>query len=142
MQLHGSPVAGFEAFDELLRIFSEQHAVPGAALAVGRAGVLLYARSIGFAHVEDKIPVEPHSLFRIASISKPITAVAILQQVERGQLTLDSRVWELLKLDEPSDPRWKVSWSFVSSRAMTAGRVGPKVDASAARVSGRRRGDS
>ena len=108
MNLHGSPVAGFDAFDELLRSFVEQHAVPGAALAVGRAGVLLYARSIGFAHVEDKIPVEPHALFRIASISKPITAVAILQHVERGQLTLESRVWELLKLDEPTDPRWKL----------------------------------
>lgn len=107
MHLHGSPVAGFDAFDELLRSFSEQHAVPGAALAVGRGGVLLYARSMGFAHVEEKIPVEPHSLFRIASISKPITAVAILQQVERGQLSLESRVWDLLKLDEPSDPRWK-----------------------------------
>ncbi len=108
MPLHGSPVHGFEALDELLRTFSQQHAVPGAALAVGRAGELLYARSIGFAHVSENIPVEPHSLFRIASISKPITAVAILQQVERGHLTLDSRVWELLKLDEPTDPRWKL----------------------------------
>ena len=108
MQLHGSPVGGFEAFDELLCSFVEQHAVPGAALAVGRAGELLYARSIGFANAEEKIPVEPHSLFRIASISKPVTAVAILQQVERGPLTLETCVWELLNLDEPTDPRWKL----------------------------------
>ncbi len=108
MPLHGSPVGGFEAFDELLRSFAEQHAIPGAALAVGRAGELLYARSFGFANLDEKIPVEPHALFRIASISKPVTAVAILQQVERGQLTLDTRVWELLKLDEPTDPRWKL----------------------------------
>ena len=108
MSLHGSPVRGFEAFDELLRSFVEQHAVPGAALAVGRAGELLYARSIGFANVDQKLPVEPHSLFRIASISKPITAVAILQQVERGQLTLSDLVWELLGLAEPTDQRWKL----------------------------------
>ena len=76
-------------------------------MAVGRGGEILYARSIGFANAEEKLPVEPHSLFRIASISKPITAVAILQQVERGQLTLDALVWEFLKLDEPTDPRWK-----------------------------------
>ena len=107
MTLHGCHVAGFGAFDDLLHSFCEQHAVPGASMAVGRGGVILYARSIGFANVDDKNPVEPHSLFRIASISKPITAVVILQQVERGQLALDTRVWELLKLDEPSDPRWK-----------------------------------
>ncbi len=107
MLLHGSPVHGFEAFDDLLHSFCKQHAVPGASMAVGRAGELLYARSIGWAHVDDQISVEPHSLFRIASISKPITAVAILQQVERGQLTLDTLVWDFLKLDEPTDLRWK-----------------------------------
>ena len=103
MPLHGSHVAGFDAYDDLLRSFLEQHAVPGATLAVGRAGELLYARSIGFAHVEEKIPVEPHALFRIASLSKPVTAVAILQQVERGPLTLDTRVLR--------DPR-KRTWSI------------------------------
>ena len=108
MHLHGSPVAGFESFDELLRSFSQQHAVPGMALAVGRAGELRYARSIGFANVEEQVPVEPHSLFRIASISKPVTAVAILQRVERGELSLEARVWELLRLDEPTDARWKL----------------------------------
>ena len=107
MLLHGSHVAGFEPFDQLLRSFVSQHAVPGASIAVGRGGEILYARAIGFSNVEEKVPVEPHSLFRIASISKPVTAVAILQQCERGNLTLDSCVWELLKLDEPTDPRWK-----------------------------------
>ncbi len=108
MPLHGSPVAGFDAFDELLRSFVTQHAVPGMSLAVGRGGQVLYARSIGFANVTEKIPVEPHSLFRIASLSKPVTAVAILQQVERSQLTLDTLAWEFLKLGEPTDPRWKL----------------------------------
>lgn len=107
MLLHGSHVAGFEPFDELLRSFVSQHAVPGASIAVGRGGEILYARAFGIANVVEKVPVEPHSLFRIASISKPVTAVAILQQCERGNLTLDSCVWELLKLDEPTDPRWK-----------------------------------
>ena len=107
MPLHGSPVAGFESFDLLLARFVEKHAVPGAALAVGRAGELLYARSIGWANVAEQLPVEPHSLFRIASLSKPVTAVAVLQKVECGLLTLDARVWELLKLDEPEDARWK-----------------------------------
>ena len=57
-------------------------------------------------------PVRPNSLFRIASISKPFTATAVLQLVEQGKLKLDERVLPLLKL-EPHlergarlDPRW------------------------------------
>ncbi len=55
----------------------------------------------------------PTSLFRIASVSKPITAIAVLQLVEQQKLTLDTRVFDLLGLgtDDTStkrafDPRW------------------------------------
>lgn len=106
-QLHGRPAAGFESFDELLTTFVREQSVPGASLAVGRGGELCYARSIGWANVEEQLPVEPHSLFRIASISKPVTGVAILQQVEVGELKLEDRVWELLQLADPVDARWK-----------------------------------
>jgi CubicO group peptidase (beta-lactamase class C family) len=44
---------------------------------------LIYARGFGWADRDTKEPVEPASLFRIASVSKPITAVAILQLVGR-----------------------------------------------------------
>ena len=57
-------------------------------------------------------PVRPASLFRIASVSKPFTATAVLHLVEQGRLKLDERVLPLLKL-EPHlergarlDPRW------------------------------------
>ena len=49
--------------------------------------------------MENRTPVEPDSLFRIASISKPITAVAVLQLVERGKLSLDDKAFGLLKLE-------------------------------------------
>lgn len=107
MELHGSAVPGWEAFDDLLRAFTMQHGVAGAALAVGRAGVIEYARSIGWADIDQQIPVEPHSLFRIASLSKPVTAIAIMRQVECGALSLEGLVWEFLKLDTPHDVRWK-----------------------------------
>ena len=50
--------------------------------------------------------MQPPALFRIASLSKPITAVAVLQLVERHQLTLDAKVWDVLTWPEPSDARW------------------------------------
>jgi N-acyl-D-amino-acid deacylase len=60
---------------------------------------LVYARGYGCADIGSKSQVEPISLFRIASISKPITAVAILQLVEQGKLNFDDKVFEILKYE-------------------------------------------
>ena len=71
-------------FDELMEGFVSDNELPGAALAVAKDGRLVYARGFGYADVEKKQPVQLESLFRIASISKPFTAVATLQLVEQG----------------------------------------------------------
>jgi len=91
-------------FDELLTTFVAEHKVPGAAVAISKNGRLVYARGFGYADVESKTAVEPASRFRIASISKPITAVAILQLVEQGKLGLEERVFDLLKDDANQPP--------------------------------------
>ena len=54
----------------------------------------------GYADLAKREQVEPRHLFRIASISKPITAVAILQLVEQGKLELDTKVFSLLDYEE------------------------------------------
>ena len=86
------------AFDQLMLSFIRDHDVPGAALAIARHGRIVYARGFGYADVEKHQPVEPDSLFRIASISKPFTAAAILQLKERGKLSLDDHPFEMLGL--------------------------------------------
>jgi CubicO group peptidase (beta-lactamase class C family) len=102
-----------ESFDRLMRRFLKEHELPGAALAVARNDRLIYQRGYGYADVTSKELVQPESLFRIASISKPITAVAILQLVQRGKLKLVAPVFEVLHLQQPKDaevrfdPRWK-----------------------------------
>jgi N-acyl-D-amino-acid deacylase len=93
--------------DRLMIDFMKDHRVPGAALAVTRAGRLVYARGFGLADRERGEKVAPDSLFRIASVSKPITAVAVLQLVEQKKLELTARVCEVLRLPEPADARWK-----------------------------------
>lgn len=111
-----APVTGKERaelapFDELMTSFIAEHKVPGAALAVSRQQRLLYARGFGYANVEQKTPVDPDMLFRIASVSKPLTAVAIMQLVEQGKIGLDDRVLERMPLaadDRIADPRWKL----------------------------------
>jgi len=100
-------------FDKLMTTFVEENKIPGAVLAVTRGGKLIYARGFGFANREKKVAVPPDALFRIASVSKPITAVGILQLVEQKKLKLEDKVWDRMKLmafipnGGKVDPRWK-----------------------------------
>jgi len=55
--------------------FLRQHRIPGAAVAVTDNGKLMYSAGFGYSDLSNQQPVEPGSLFRIASVSKPITAV-------------------------------------------------------------------
>lgn len=85
-------------FDRMMIQFVREHKIPGASIAVSKDGRLVYARGFGHADREAKTPVVPSSLFRIASISKPFTAAAVLQLVEKGKLRLNDRAFDLLKL--------------------------------------------
>ncbi len=86
--------------------FMQKRNVPGGALAVVKDGKLVYARGYGYADKDAGQRVQPGSLFRIASISKPITAVAIMTLVQnpRTKLTLDTRVFPLLGLAPHLEP--------------------------------------
>ncbi len=111
--LTGPAVAGLESFDRLLISFVRDQRTPGISLAVGRNGKLLYARACGSADREKKLLVQPESRFRIASVSKPLTAVAVLQLAERGKLDLDAPVLDFfpalgpLVAKEGFDERWR-----------------------------------
>jgi N-acyl-D-amino-acid deacylase len=101
----GQAQAGLAPFDELIESLLRKYDLPGAALAVVKDGRLVVARGYGLADKEQRRAVQPDSLFRIASLSKPFTSAAILTLVERGRLRLDDRAFPLLALGEPSDPR-------------------------------------
>lgn len=110
--LTGQAVPGMESFDQSISALMRKHAIPGGAVAVLRDGKLVYARGFGYADVESKTPVQPDALFRIASVSKPITAAAIMKLVEEGRLDLDDRVAPFIAHLAPApgasvDPRWE-----------------------------------
>jgi CubicO group peptidase (beta-lactamase class C family) len=94
----GEPVPGWESYDQVIRDFMQTWAIPGATLAVAYEGRLVYSRGFTWDSPETE-PVQPASLFRIASMSKPITSVAIHQLIERGLLSHDTRVVDVLDLD-------------------------------------------
>ena len=86
------------AFDREMETFMTARKIPGGVLAVVKDRRLVYARGYGWADREKKIPVEPDSLFRIASVSKPITAVAVMKLIEDNRLSLDTKAFPLLGL--------------------------------------------
>jgi N-acyl-D-amino-acid deacylase len=90
----------FANYDSSMKEFMREHRVPGVSIAVTNHGKVVLARGYGYADIAQREQVKPHSLFRIASLSKPITAVAILQLIEQGRLKLDDNVFEVLKYEE------------------------------------------
>lgn len=91
-QQTGQHVPGLDSYDRIIGKLMREHDIPGAAVAVVRHGRLVYARGFGLADREAGVAVQPDSLFRICSLSKPVTSAAVLKLVEDGRLDLDGRV--------------------------------------------------
>lgn len=114
-------------FDHHAEQFITDHGVPGIAIAVTRNGQVVFARGYGLASRSSNERVSNDSLFRIASISKPITAVAILQLMERKQLTLDSKILSVLDLKQQiteAGIRFDRRWHDVTIRHLLEHRGG------------------
>ena len=73
--------------------FMSAHSVPGLSVAVGRDGEVLYERAFGFADRDKNERLTPEHLFRIASVSKPITSVTLFRLMEDKRLTLEDVVF-------------------------------------------------
>jgi len=84
----------------------ERLKIPSLSIAFYKDN-FLWKRSFGYADMEHKIPAKPDTLYRLASISKPITAVGILKLMEEGKLNLDDEVQKYV----PNFPRkrWPVT---------------------------------
>jgi len=80
------------AVDQKFREHAERQHMPGFAYGVVLDGELLYSGGFGFANVEAMVPASTRSQFRIASMSKSVTAVAILQLRDEGKLALDDPI--------------------------------------------------
>jgi N-acyl-D-amino-acid deacylase len=94
-----------QAFDDAVNSYMKPRKTPGAALAVIKDRRLVYARAYGWADVEKKEAPRPNSLFRIASLSKPFTAVAVLKLVAAGRLQMDAPAFDILQLEPLSGPK-------------------------------------
>jgi CubicO group peptidase (beta-lactamase class C family) len=81
---------------EMFRVargFMEQFSVPGLSIAITRNGRFVYEHQFGMADRQEAQQVLPSSLFRIASVTKPITSVTIFSLIEQGKLNLNDKVF-------------------------------------------------
>jgi CubicO group peptidase (beta-lactamase class C family) len=92
----GTPVPALASFDRTVLGLMAKWKIPGGSVAVVKDGRLVLAHGYGWADRENRQPVEPDSLFRIASLSKSLTSAAILKLVEEGRLRLDDKAFDLL----------------------------------------------
>jgi D-alanyl-D-alanine carboxypeptidase len=86
----------FEALDEYYVRKMAVDNIPGMALAITDREQTLHRRSIGYSDLASRAKVTDETLFQIGSISKSFTAIALLQQSERGKVDLHAPVTEYL----------------------------------------------
>ena len=79
--------------DQTIERFMNQWEIKGASLAIMKDGKLIYSKGYGYADEENEVKTDVNHIFRIASVSKLITAAGIMKLVENGILSLDDKVF-------------------------------------------------
>lgn len=79
--------------------------VPGLSIALIGDGKIYWARGFGFKEIDTKAPVDEHTMFEAASLSKPVFAYAVLKMAERGALDLDTPLSKYLPAYIENDER-------------------------------------
>lgn len=96
--------------DRIMLKVMKSNDIYAGQLAVAKNGKLVYSKAFGFSDKEHKVDTSCDTLFRIASSSKPITAVAIMTLVQQGKLRVEDKALDILKdykpaAGEPFDPK-------------------------------------
>jgi D-alanyl-D-alanine carboxypeptidase len=92
--------------DANINAFMLKYGIPGLSIAIAKDNEFILAKAYGYSNDETKQSLNTAHQFRIASLSKPITAVAIMTLVEQHKLSLDDRVFGsggLLSMPYPAD---------------------------------------
>jgi len=92
-----------DQIEKAISAFMTANSVPGVSVAVVQNGQPVWSAGFGMADLEDSAPATASTLYRLGSISKSITAVAILQLYERGKLDLDAPVQKYCPAFPPKD---------------------------------------
>lgn len=86
----------FPLVEKIYKDYAEKNHFPGYAFGIVLDGKLVYSGAGGYSDVENKIPATTQSMFRIASMSKSLTAMAIVKLRDEGKLKLDDPVYRYI----------------------------------------------
>lgn len=90
--------------DKTVTAFMQSHKIPGLALAVLKDGKPFLVKGYGYADMQTRKPVDTHTLFGIASVSKVITAFAVMNLIQEGKIDLNNSILNYV----PKAPRkWR-----------------------------------
>ena len=81
-----------ERIRPMLQGYVDKENLPGFLTVVARHGKIVHFETVGMRDIENKKPIEPDTIFRIYSMSKPITSVAVMMLYEEGHFQLDTPV--------------------------------------------------
>lgn len=115
----------FDAIASLAEAKMKEFGVPGVAIGILNNGVAT-TRGLGITNVEDPLPVTPHTVFPIASISKTFAATAIMRLVEQGKIDLHAPVRKYLpdfRVRDEAASREVTVWHLVTHLGGWEGQV-------------------
>ena len=92
----GMSSAGLQKVTERLQQHIDDGDIPGVAAAVLRDGKLVYFEALGKLDLEKNLPMREDAIFRIYSMTREITSIAVLQQYEQGKFNLDDPIQKFL----------------------------------------------
>ena len=101
------PAETVEAIRAAIPDAMSRFGIPGLSVAVAGKGEIRFEAGFGFADVENAVPARPETVYRLASVSKPMTATAVMKLAEEGRLDLDAPVSRYCP-DFPEKP-WPVT---------------------------------
>ncbi len=79
--------------DRLVYAFMDKYSIPGISFALSKNEQIVYKSGLGFAIKEGDLRTKPNHLFRLASVSKQFTTLCIMKLMERGKLTVESKIF-------------------------------------------------
>lgn len=91
-----SASASWTSLEAVIRYTMATHSVPGLAVAFARDGELVYSKGFGYADLDTGRPVDPETIFGVASVTKSFTCLAIMQLADAGKLSPDDPVVKYL----------------------------------------------
>jgi len=111
-----------QAVTEFLQRAVEEEMIPGAVAVITKEDKIVYREAVGYADVENEIELKPDHIFRLASMTKAVTSLAVVQLADRGLLSFDDPVSKYIpEFSEPTVLE-SVNWSDTTWTSVPAER--------------------